>query len=170
MHLNDKIQQLNDYIRSHTAQGEGDGCHDDHPRFPGCYRVHFDIAGYVCRSAPELLYKFSTPVHHRTEIEPCDKTCGLLVKYYDCDSNTTDEFWNSFKIVLVPTDRGCLLHPVLLLMVPQLKVSEISVDMLLKLLEEETINDMEHYKAFTVNECQEEILQDLFPYLNHILW
>ena len=48
MRLNDKIQQLNDYIRSRASQGDGVRCHDDHPRFPDCFsndRVHFNKAG-----------------------------------------------------------------------------------------------------------------------------
>ena len=71
------------------------------------------------------------------------------MKYYDNDFTETDEFWNSFKIVLMPPGGHCLLHAVSLSMASQLEVSDTSVDMLLKLLEE-TINNIEHCKAFVV--------------------
>ena len=45
----------------------------------------------------------------------------------------------------MPSDGHCLLHAVSISMVSQLEVSDTSVDMLLELLEEETINNIEQY-------------------------
>ena len=67
----------------------------------------------------------------------------------------------------MPPDGHCLLHAVSISMVSQLEVSDTSVDMLLKLLEEETINNIEHYKAFVVNDYKDKVLQDMFSYINH---
>ena len=67
----------------------------------------------------------------------------------------------------MPPDGHCLLHAVSISMVSQLEVSDTSVDILLKLLEEETINNIEHYKAFVVNDYKDKVLQDMFSYINH---
>ena len=67
----------------------------------------------------------------------------------------------------MPPDGHCLLHAVSLSMVSQLEVSDTSVDMLLKLLEEEIITNIEHYNAFVVNEYKDKILQGMFSYINH---
>ena len=46
--LNERIKQLNDYIRNRATRGDGVKCHDDYPQFPKCFspdQVHFNKAG-----------------------------------------------------------------------------------------------------------------------------